>query len=57
MKKMQSLSGPGFHERHQLGKRAAQDPYEFDDENHQSPAVNMDGLKRKEGVSGHHQVL
>lgn len=44
----QSGSG-GHHDRHHLGKRTA-DPYEFDDENHQAPAVNMDGLKRKEGV-------
>lgn len=50
MKKSHPLSGTaGVHERHQLGKRAA-DPYEFDDENHQTPSVNMDGFKRKEGV-------
>ncbi|XP_035704664.1 mediator of RNA polymerase II transcription subunit 13-like isoform X3 [Folsomia candida] len=49
MKKSHPLSGTaGVHERHQLGKRAA-DPYEFDDETHLAPVISMDGLKRKDG--------
>jgi len=52
-KSADGYSGVGngsHHGRHHLGKRSA-DPYEFDEENHQAPAVNMEGLKRKDGVS------
>lgn len=57
MKKSHPLSGTaGVHERHQLGKRAA-DPYEFDDETHLAPVISMDGLKRKDGVSEAQFVL
>ena len=33
---------------HRSSGKGHNDPYEFDDENHRAPAVNMEGLKRKD---------
>ncbi|ODN04072.1 Mediator of RNA polymerase II transcription subunit 13 [Orchesella cincta] len=44
-KNSDSIHGSGSEERSHSRKRKA-DPYEFDDENHQIPLVNLDGFKR-----------